>query len=91
MTTSEPTTDAAALIAEARKLADTFLPGKWPDTMNALASALEASLEREGRLRDLLEATEIAMEIGAEHNNVAHRTLCADVRDGIRRVLGDAP
>ena len=49
-----PLTDRE-MIAEARKLADTFLPGKWPDTMNTLASALEAAIKREGRYKDALQ------------------------------------
>lgn len=46
-----------------------------------------AALAREAKLRDVLEATGIAMHIGAEHENVSYRRLCADVRKTIRAAL----
>lgn len=57
----------------------------------AWANEIEAAVKAKGaeitRLRGLLEATEAAMHIGAEHENVSHRRLCADVRKTIRAAL----
>jgi hypothetical protein len=94
MTTPETTTDAAALIAEARELAGTFLPGKWPDTMNALASALEAAIEREGRLREALRecADDLEAEIKARALGELPRRIARDLDtvERARAALGGA-
>ena len=57
MTTPETTTDAAALIATAQGMAEdapAISYTAWAPVMLRLASALEASLEREERLREAL-------------------------------------